>query len=173
MIFYIMCVVLTFSCYQHWNTSDSNESQTELLDNLSEKKDSVDSPVDENHFDDERIGFREATFTWTRDLDGFQTPSERQFALRIKGELLFKRDHMNLIVGPTGCGKTSLLMALLGMCFFVLFVNDQFPTISFQGEMHFMPSGPDSWYNLPRSSKIAYAAQESWVLNETIKVKFL
>ena len=35
--------------------------------------------------------------------------------------------------------------------------------------MHFIPSGPGSWYNLPRSSGVAYAAQESWVLNETIR----
>jgi hypothetical protein len=35
--------------------------------------------------------------------------------------------------------------------------------------MHSIPSSPDSWYNLPRSSGVAYAAQESWVLNETIR----
>lgn len=35
--------------------------------------------------------------------------------------------------------------------------------------MHFVPSEPDSWFNLPRSSGVAYAAQESWVLNETIR----
>jgi len=38
--------------------------------------------------------------------------------------------------------------------------------------MHFIPSGPDSWYNLPRDGGVAYAAQESWVLNETIKARF-
>lgn len=54
-----------------------------------------------------------------------------------------------MIVGPTGCGKTSLLMALLG-------------------EMHFAPSVPDAWFGLPREGGIAYAAQEAWVQNETI-----
>jgi hypothetical protein len=39
------------------------------------------------------------------------------------------------------------------------------------GELHFVPSGPDSWFNLPRAQGVAYAAQESWVQNETIKVK--
>lgn len=39
--------------------------------------------------------------------------------------------------------------------------------------MHFIPSGPGSWFNLPRESGIAYAAQESWVLNETIKENIL
>ena len=41
------------------------------------------------------------------------------------------------------------------------------------GEMHFMPSGIDSWYNLPRSHGIAYATQESWVQNETIRDNIL
>jgi hypothetical protein len=35
--------------------------------------------------------------------------------------------------------------------------------------MHFIPSSPDSWFHLPRESGVAYAAQESWVLNETIR----
>ncbi len=51
----------------------------------------------------------------------------------------------------SGSGKTSILKALLG-------------------EMHFMPAGPDSWFNLPRENGVAYAAQESWVQNKTIKV---
>ena len=37
------------------------------------------------------------------------------------------------------------------------------------GEMHFMPSTVDSWFNLPRGGGVAYAAQESWVQNDTIK----
>lgn len=36
--------------------------------------------------------------------------------------------------------------------------------------MHFIPSSPVSWYNLPRGGGVAFAAQESWVLNETIRV---
>ena len=39
--------------------------------------------------------------------------------------------------------------------------------------MHFIPSNPDSWFNLPREGGIAYAAQESWVQNETIKNNIL
>jgi ABC-type siderophore export system fused ATPase/permease subunit len=62
------------------------------------------------------IGFRAATFTWSNaDVeDGTLTPSRRRFRLRIEDELLFKRGQINLIIGSTGCGKTSLLMALLG-----------------------------------------------------------
>jgi ABC-type multidrug transport system fused ATPase/permease subunit len=39
--------------------------------------------------------------------------------------------------------------------------------------MHFMPSGVDSWFNLPRAGGVAYAAQESWVQNETIRDNIL
>lgn len=38
------------------------------------------------------------------------------------------------------------------------------------GEMHYIPLGPDSWVNLQREGGVAYATQESWVQNETIKV---
>ncbi|KAJ6465017.1 P-loop containing nucleoside triphosphate hydrolase protein [Mycena sanguinolenta] len=116
----------------------------------------------------EEIGFRDATFTWSNDSDGYATPAtptsstfsirngnkEHRFRLKIDDELLFKRGKFNLVLGPTGAGKTSLLMALLG-------------------EMHFIPSSPRSWYNLPRGGGVAYAAQESWVLNETIRDNIL
>jgi len=39
--------------------------------------------------------------------------------------------------------------------------------------MHFMPSNPDSWFNLPRTGGVAYAAQESWVQNATIRENIL
>ena len=39
--------------------------------------------------------------------------------------------------------------------------------------MHFIPTAIDSWYNLPRSRGVAYAAQESWVQNETIRDNIL
>ncbi|CAE7167766.1 unnamed protein product [Rhizoctonia solani] len=55
-----------------------------------------------------------------------------------------------MVIGPTGCGKTSLLMALLG-------------------EMHYMPNGRESWVSLPRERGIAYAAQEAWIQDVTIK----
>lgn len=36
--------------------------------------------------------------------------------------------------------------------------------------MHFERQSTGSWFNLPREDGIAYAAQESWVQNETIQV---
>ncbi|KAF5317788.1 hypothetical protein D9619_012656 [Psilocybe cf. subviscida] len=125
---------------------------TELLDSFTDgdKNEPIvsnASPLD--------IGFRNAVFSWTTEADsGYTTPSGRIFKLRVDGELQFKRNALNVIIGPTGCGKTSMLMALLG-------------------EMHFMPSAPDSSFNLPRNGGIAYATQESWVQNETIRENIL
>ncbi|KAH9166019.1 hypothetical protein EDB89DRAFT_2076264 [Lactarius sanguifluus] len=128
---------------------------TELLDEFADaEKDSERvMPTDVSRFDQDVIGFQNASFTWSNDhADGTLTPSRRRFTLRVHGELLFKRGCFNLIIGPTGSGKTSLLMALLG-------------------EMHFVPMSPDSWYHLPREGGVSYAAQESWVQNETIRVR--
>lgn len=125
--------------------------QTELLDEFTEVPDEVVvQDASETHKDD--IGFGKSDFSWSREeLDGTLTPSRQKFKLRIDDEVKFKKGGFNLILGPTGSGKTSVLMALLG-------------------EMHYIPSGPDSWVNLPRDGGVAYAAQESWVQNETIKV---
>ncbi|KAH8986094.1 hypothetical protein EDB92DRAFT_1949372 [Lactarius akahatsu] len=130
---------------------------TELLDQFAdaEKGSERVRPTDASHFNQDVIGFQNASFTWSNDhTDGTSTPSRRRFTLRVQGELLFKRGCFNLIIGPTGSGKTSLLMALLG-------------------EMHFVPMSPDSWYHLPREGGVSYAAQESWVQNETIRDNIL
>lgn len=127
-------------------------NQTELLDSFTERvnDEAIGFIVEEARMDTDLIGFRDAIFSWSDTATGVVTPSRRQFTLRIADELIFKPG-INLVIGPTGSGKSSLLMALLG-------------------EMHFMPSGPNSAFNLPRAKGVAYAAQESWVQNETIKV---
>ncbi|KAJ7141437.1 hypothetical protein C8R44DRAFT_763446 [Mycena epipterygia] len=125
---------------------------TELLDSFISKDTPEIVAPDEPTSD--LVGFREATFAWSNDeTDGTATPSSRRFLLKIDGELFFRPGRVNLVVGPTGSGKTSLLMALLG-------------------EMHLVPSSPSTWYNLPRDKGVSYAAQESWVMNDTIKVLY-
>ena len=59
-----------------------------------------------------------------------------------------------------------MLMALLGTSFLIVVNRLNVST----GEMHFLPYEPNSWFNLPRDGGVAYAAQESWVLNDTIRV---
>ncbi|KAK0192566.1 hypothetical protein F5146DRAFT_1040501 [Armillaria mellea] len=118
---------------------------TELLDTLS-KKGYMESVGVE---DREDIGFHQACFSWMNE-----PPSQPTFLLRVDEELIFRKNSINLVIGATGSGKTSLVMALLG-------------------EMHFLPTNLASWFNLPRKGGVAYAAQESWVLNTTIKENIL
>ncbi|KAI0644413.1 multidrug resistance-associated ABC transporter [Trametes meyenii] len=132
--------------------------ETELLDKYDRSKHTDPTvPVIQlaPDYSQDVIGIKETSFTWANDTDG-QTPGSttRKFTLNIDGELLFKHGRTNLIVGPTGSGKTSLLMALLG-------------------EMHAKPSGPESFVGLPRGGGVAYAAQESWVLSDTIRNNIL
>ncbi|RDX55372.1 hypothetical protein OH76DRAFT_1428233 [Lentinus brumalis] len=132
-------------------------NKTELLDEFSEKDAaSAEAIVPPQTVESDIIGIRAASFTWSNENDGSLTPgpNRRNFTLRIDDEVIFRRGRFNLIVGPTGSGKTSLLMALLG-------------------ELHYIPNGPDSFVSLPRAGGVAYAAQESWVQNETIRENIL
>ncbi|CAE6385646.1 unnamed protein product [Rhizoctonia solani] len=124
----------------------------ELLDSYARNNDS--SSLEPTLPQPSAIGFRNATFTWAKRLTSTPTASTRNFKLVIDQELLFHRGKINMVVGPTGCGKTSLLLALLG-------------------EMHFTQDAPDSWFALPKEGGVAYAAQEAWVLNETIRNNIL
>ncbi|KAF7353853.1 P-loop containing nucleoside triphosphate hydrolase protein [Mycena venus] len=125
-------------------------SQTELLDAYSNDA-AHSSPRLSQNYNDEEIGFNNATFSWTSSDNA---PNQRRFLLQIDGQVFFKRNCINLIVGPTGSGKTSILMALLG-------------------EMHFISSSRDSWFNLPRGAGVAYASQQSWVRNDTIRANIV
>ncbi|KAJ6584918.1 multidrug resistance-associated ABC transporter [Mycena capillaripes] len=111
---------------------------TELLDSYT-LEDSL-ARVEE----DNKIGFRDADFAWSSEAN------DTSYKLRIRSEVIFQPGVVNLIVGPTGVGKTAVLLALLG-------------------EMHFVPAGPNAWFNLPRHGGVAYASQLPWVENATIK----
>jgi hypothetical protein len=74
---------------------------TELLDSFAEE---LENKATINHYPDQDdvIGFNNAVFAWSRDIeDGTQTPSSRSFRLRIEGRVTFKKNSINLIVGPT------------------------------------------------------------------------
>ncbi|KAI1792393.1 P-loop containing nucleoside triphosphate hydrolase protein [Ganoderma leucocontextum] len=142
--------------------------KTELLDEYEVTKQGSTHGNDIRRLPEHRtIGIKQTTFTWANDgasPSSVSTPTmpgtlgsgrrQRKFVLNVDGEVLFRRGQINLIVGPTGSGKTSLLMALLG-------------------EMHAIPSGPESFVELPRAGGVAYAAQESWIQNETIRDNIL
>ncbi|RMY47423.1 hypothetical protein D0864_15074, partial [Hortaea werneckii] len=99
------------------------------------------------------IGFDKATFSWGgRDSDDFKM---------IDMDLRFKVGQLNIIIGPTGSGKTSLLMALLG-------------EMSLLEGSVYLPGGrsredlkvdPDTGL----TESVAYCAQQAWLVNGTIK----
>jgi ABC-type multidrug transport system fused ATPase/permease subunit len=136
--------------------------ETELLDEFTAQQSGA-TLVDASGPHGSEIGISAASFSWSIDESFINStpvrPSNAQaraskgyFRLHVEDELVFHKGEINLIVGPTGSGKTSILMALLG-------------------EMHYIPSSLTSWVNLPRVGGVAYASQESWVQNETIRVR--
>ena len=58
-------------------------------------------------------------------------------------------------------------MALLGG--YSCFLTANLTQLVQSGEMHFIPSNTNSWFNLPRGDGVAYSAQEPWVQNATIR----
>ncbi|RKP05349.1 P-loop containing nucleoside triphosphate hydrolase protein [Thamnocephalis sphaerospora] len=112
----------------------------------------------------ERIAIQNAEFCWTTadkvaistqndsGLDGFKLQN-----INIE----FSPGNLNVIAGPTGSGKTSLLMALLG----------EMPCI--RGHVH-LPRHRMSYgeFDTP-SSNIAFVAQQAWLQNVSIRNNIL
>lgn len=132
-----------------------NEDETEKYDQLSNSnRDDDGEPV---------IGFDRATLTWgAKDVQN----SAGQSAFRmIDIDLRFSVGQLNIIAGPTGSGKTSLLMALLGEMTLI------------EGNV-FLPSGQDRLElrkdpETDLTESIAYCAQQAWLANDTIKQNIL
>ena len=109
------------------------------------------------------IGFDRATLTWGgKDARG---PNGQTAFRMIDLDLRFVVGRLNIIVGPTGSGKTSLLMALLGEMTLI------------QGSV-FLPGGlcrdelqPDAETGFVEG--VAYCAQQAWLVNDTIKQNIL
>lgn len=105
------------------------------------------------------IGFENGTFSWG-GTDMQDKASAEAFKL-MDLNINFKVGDLNVVVGPTGSGKTSLLMALLG------------EMTKLKGDV-FLPGGcsredlkPDPETGLTES--VAYCAQQAWLTNGTVK----
>ncbi|KAJ5618970.1 hypothetical protein N7510_002954 [Penicillium lagena] len=111
------------------------------------------------------IGLDMATLTWGNSKPQPQGGSSDNgtdgFRL-INIDIDFHIGKLNIIAGPTGAGKTSLLMALLGEMRLL------------EGRVH-LPGGAASRADLPVDPQtglvdsIAYCAQEAWLVNATVK----
>lgn len=95
-------------------------NDTELLDAYAQQGEDRAQLFVQSEEESELIGFRDAVFAWSNESGGALTPSKRKFRLRIDGELYFQPGRINLVIGPTGSGKTSVLMGLLGEWLFGL-----------------------------------------------------
>ena len=99
------------------------------------------------------LGFDRGTFSWgSKESEDFKM---------IDLDMRFKVGQMNVIIGPTGSGKTSLLMALLGEMTLL------------EGSVY-LPGGksredlrPDPETGMTES--VAYCAQQAWLVNGSIK----
>ena len=105
------------------------------------------------------IGFDRGTFAWGGKT-AMEAGSPAPFRM-IDLDMRFVIGQMNVIVGPTGSGKTSLLLALLGEMTLV------------EGRVY-LPGGlsredvlRDPQTGLTES--VAYCAQQAWLVNDTIK----
>lgn len=107
-----------------------------------------------------RIALENATLTWgTSALDA--TEAFRLIDVNVD----FAIGKLNVIAGPTGSGKTSLLMSLLGEMH-LLSGNVYIPGGSVRQELR-----PDPLTGLTES--VAYCAQQAWLVNATVKENIL
>lgn len=99
------------------------------------------------------IGFENASFSWN-------SKSDKDFKLKDLNTS-FLPGKLNVIIGPTGSGKTSLLLALLG-------------EMELNAGKVFLPGiiPRDELVIDPRTGlteSVAYCSQGAWLLNDTIK----
>lgn len=132
-----------------------NEDETEKYEQLGEDN------VDENG--QRVIGFRDAAFIWG-GKDAIAADGSMAFRL-LDININFKIGKLNIVAGPTGSGKTSLLMALLG------------EMTKTKGKVY-LPGGrsredvrPDPETGLTETC--AYVAQTAWLVNANIKENIL
>ena len=119
-----------------------DEAETSKYDQLAQEK-GPNSP---------EIGFEKATLSWN-------ALSKSDFKLRDLN-IAFKPGKLNVIIGPTGAGKTSLLLALLG-------------EMDLLGGKVFLPGIIPRDDVIPDENglteSVAYCSQSAWLLNDTIR----
>jgi ABC-type multidrug transport system fused ATPase/permease subunit len=128
-----------------------SEPETDKYNQLvTRKKDGNGEPL---------IGFEHATFSWGGKDMTDKTAAEAFKLMDL--DLKFRVGQLNVVAGPTGSGKTSLLMGLLG------------EMTKLKGDVY-LPGGrsredirSDPETGLTES--VAYCAQQAWLVNGTVK----
>ncbi|KAF2272314.1 P-loop containing nucleoside triphosphate hydrolase protein [Westerdykella ornata] len=132
-----------------------NEPETDKYTQLvSGKKDDNGQPI---------IGFEQGTFTWGGKDSEDKTAADAFKLMDLN--VRFKVGELNVVVGPTGSGKTSLLMALLGEMT-KLKGNVFLPGTGSREDLRVDPE-------TGLTESVAYCAQQAWLVNGTIKDNIL
>ena len=119
--------------------------------------------TDKDESGETMIGFQRATFTWG-GKDSRKNDGSTAFEL-IDMDIKFHVGQLNVIAGPTGSGKTSLLMALLGeMTLLGGHVN-----LPGGHSREDLKANPETGL----TESVAYCAQQAWLVNDTIKQNIL
>jgi len=114
--------------------------------------------------------FENATFTWASRTEIKKEAGDNEAAIAALAFQLrditveFPNDALTLIAGPTGSGKTSLLMALLGELSLL------------KGSVYLPCTAREEILEDPElglTDTVAYCAQQAWLLNDTIKNNIL
>ncbi|KAH3901580.1 uncharacterized protein SCDLUD_001343 [Saccharomycodes ludwigii] len=104
----------------------------------------------------DKLGFQNATVAWDNGNNQF---------FKLKNlNIDFKIGKLNVVIGPTGSGKTSLLMGLLGEMDLLegkVFV----PSLDPRDDLVIEADG--------MTNSIAYCSQAAWLLNDTVKNNIL
>lgn len=102
-----------------------------------------------------RLAFENATITWDNE--------DNTFTLRDLN-IEFKKGKLNVIIGPTGSGKTSILMGLLG-------------EMQLRSGNIVVPSLRPKYEEIQdincMNNSMAYCSQAAWLLNDTVRNNIL
>ncbi|KAL3421216.1 ATP-dependent bile acid permease [Phlyctema vagabunda] len=117
------------------------------------------------------IGFEKATLAWPTGggSDYEDQPVTQQFQLHDLN-IKFRESALNVVCGPSGSGKSSLLLALLGEMNLItgrVFLPHE-PPMDLQDEFADFQDGSNHL-----SAVTAYCPQEAWILNQTVQANIL
>ncbi|KAL1981719.1 hypothetical protein VTN96DRAFT_2276 [Rasamsonia emersonii] len=134
-----------------------NEEETEKYTQLRSSRLPGESP---------KIALERATLTWSSSKPkagarANESGTDDAFRL-IDINVSFRLGKLNVIAGPTGSGKTSLLMALLGE---MKLLEGQVYLPGVTTNRAELPVDPETLL----TESVAYCAQEAWLVNDTIK----
>jgi ABC-type multidrug transport system fused ATPase/permease subunit len=133
-----------------------NEEETEKYEQLGHPNVDPDG--------NEIIGFEDGTFSWASKDEVVAEDASAAFRL-MDLNIKFAVGKLNIIAGPTGSGKTSLLMALLGEMSRIKGI------VNLPGGYSREDVKPNPETGLTES--VAYCAQQAWLVNANIKDNIL